>query len=261
MNPGYIYALENRSFASHILKIGRTTREPDIRAKEIYRGASGVPEPFNIAFACKVADCEIAEKTIHRKFNAYRSNKDREFFIIPIGVAKKVILSVCQEVNKVFGFSTDELVVIDIPMIDILEDCAEDSCEVVMLSMSSVVYSPIGTSLLSDEQKERVEIIAEIFADVFPRTVDAWIMDLSRDHNPEKEIEIWENIATAFLKIAEVQFFSQDQKKEVFYLLFLRSMMSASKVLEQFKLKNFSRKTAKEILSKYKLAPKPIVIR
>lgn len=260
MSPGYIYALENRSFASHILKIGRTTREPDIRAKEIYRGASGVPEPFNIAFACKVADCEIAEKTIHRKFNAYRSNKDREFFIIPIGVAKKVILSVCQEVNKVFGFSTDELVVIDIPMIDSIEDCAEDSREVVMLSMSSVVYSPIGTSLLNDEQKERVEIIAEIFADVFADTSDIWIKNFSRDHNPETEISIWEHIAITFLKIEQVKFLSEEQKKEAVHLLLMRSMASGSKVLEQFKLKTFSRKTAKEILREYKLAPKPLTI-
>ncbi|WP_335048208.1 GIY-YIG nuclease family protein [Nostoc sp.] len=84
MNSGYIYALKNRSFGSNIIKIGMTTRKPDVHAKEIYHGASGVPEPFDIAFACKVADCEVAEKKIHRRFNAYRSNKVREFFIIPI---------------------------------------------------------------------------------------------------------------------------------------------------------------------------------
>ncbi|MEH2448403.1 MAG: GIY-YIG nuclease family protein [Nostoc sp.] len=223
MNPGYIYALQNRSFGSNIIKIGMTTREPDVRAKEIYRGASGVPEPFEIAFACKVADCEVAEKKIHRRFNAYRINKTREFFIIPIEIAKKVIISVCQEVNK-------------------------------------LVSSPLGTSLLSDEQKARVEIIAEIFANILRDTSDAWIMDFSRDHNPETEIYIWEHIATAFLKIGQVKFLSEEQKEEAFGILLMRSMRSASKVLEEFKLKTFSRKAAKEILRGYKLDPKPLKV-
>jgi len=238
-----------------------TTREPDVRAKEIYIGASGVPEPFDIAFACKVVDCEVAEKKIHRRFKAYRSNKAREFFIIPIGIAKKVILSVCQELNKLFGYSTDELIIIENQMTDSQEDCAEDSPEVVMVSINSIVPSPTGTSLLSDEQKARVEIIAEIFTNVFPDSSDAWIMDFSRDHNPETEIYIWEHIATAFLKIEQIKFLSEEQKEEAFSLLLMRSMTSASKVLEQFKLKTFSRKAAKEILREYKIAPRPLVVR
>lgn len=90
MNPGYVYALQNRSFGNNIIKIGMTTREPDVRAKEIYSGASGVPEPFDIAFACKVANCELAENRIHRRFKAYRINNNREFFIITIEIAKKL---------------------------------------------------------------------------------------------------------------------------------------------------------------------------
>jgi hypothetical protein len=236
-----------------------TTREPDVRAKEIYSGASGVPEPFDIAFACKVANCELAEKRIHQRFKAYRINNNREFFIITLEIAKKVILSVCKEVNKLFGCSTDELIVIDNQMTNSKDDYAEDSREVVMLRMGTIISSPIGTSLLSDEQKARVEIIAEIFENVFSDTSEAWIMDFSRDHNPETEIEIWENMATAFLKIDQVKFLSEEQRKEAFGLLLMRSMLSASKVLEQFKLKTFSRKTAKEILRGYKAEPKPIV--
>ncbi|WP_445628314.1 GIY-YIG nuclease family protein [Nostoc sp. DSM 114167] len=261
MSPGYIYTLQNRSFGSNIIKIGMTTREPEVRAKEIYPGASGVPEPFEIAFACKVADCEVAEKKIHRRFNAYRSNKAREFFIIPVEIAKKVIISVCQEVNKLFSYYTDELIVIENQMTYSLDDCADDPPEVVMLSVTSLVPSPTGTSLLSDDQKARVEIIAEIFANIFRDTSDAWIMDFSRDHNPETEIYIWEHIATAFLKIEQVKFLSEEQKKEAFALLLMRSMTSANKVLEQFKLKTFSRKTAKEILREYKVNPRPLVVR
>lgn len=131
-----------------------------------------------------------------------------------------------------------------------------------MLSLNSIIrHSPIGTSLLTDEQKERVEVIAHIFANIFPDTTDTWIMDFSRDHNPETEIYIWENIATAFLKIEQVKFLSEEQKKEAFNLLLMRSWESGSKVLEKFQLNTLSRKVAKEVLRGYKLDPKPLVVR
>lgn len=110
MSAGYLYALQNRSFGDHLVKIGRTTREPHIRAKELYAKASGVPEPFDIAFACCVSDCVLAERRIHTRLETYRYNKKREFFILSIEVARKIVLSVCQQINKSSGHSIDDLV-------------------------------------------------------------------------------------------------------------------------------------------------------
>ncbi len=107
MNSGYVYILQNGSFGSHLIKIGMTAREPDVRAKEIYRGASGVPEPFDIVFACQVADCRAAEKKIHGRLRAYRSNKDREFFIIPVKVAERIVLNVCKAINNILRFADE----------------------------------------------------------------------------------------------------------------------------------------------------------
>jgi hypothetical protein len=72
MKAEYIYALQNKSFGVHHIKIDRTTRKPDLRAREMYHRASGVPEPFDIAFVCQVADCVVAEKKIHERLKAYR---------------------------------------------------------------------------------------------------------------------------------------------------------------------------------------------
>jgi hypothetical protein len=113
--------------------------------------------------------------------------------------------------------------------------------------------------LLSAEQKSRIIVIAEIFRDVFPDINETWISDFSRDENPETEIKIWESIGKAFLRIEQIEFLSDEQKQEAFDLLFMRSLESTSKVLEQFKLKTFSKKDAKEILRKYENPPSPLV--
>ncbi len=143
---------------------------------------------------------------------------------------------------------------------DCLEDCADDRPEVVKLRIDNIIYSPVGTSSLIDEQKARVEIIAEIFTNVFPQTCEEWNRGFSRDQNPEREIIIWECIAKAFLKIDQVKFLSEEQKKEAFDLLLTRSMKSAGKVLKEFKLKVFSRRAAEEILRGYEAPPIPIVV-
>ncbi|WP_373547386.1 GIY-YIG nuclease family protein [Chamaesiphon sp.] len=95
MNIGYLYALTNRAFDNSLIKIGHTTKEPNIRAKEISSN-TGVPEPFDIAFAFKVYDCKEAETIIHKKLKAYRNNNKREFFIMTIDVARELILKICR---------------------------------------------------------------------------------------------------------------------------------------------------------------------
>ena len=98
MNPGYLYILQNKSFGNNLIKIGMTTREPDIRAGELSR-ASGIPEKFHISYACQVADCSLAEKEVHHILQSYRSNKKREFFVIAVEIAKRIIVDTCREIN------------------------------------------------------------------------------------------------------------------------------------------------------------------
>lgn len=58
-----------------LVKIGMTTREDmDSRMKELY--STGVPEPFECQFACKVkkSDCVKIEKALHIAFAPQRIN-------------------------------------------------------------------------------------------------------------------------------------------------------------------------------------------
>ena len=75
-----IYVLTNPAM-SGLVKIGKTTQqEVDGRMKQLY--GTGVPVPFDCAFACQVKDAHEVEKALHFAFGNMRVNPNREFFRI-----------------------------------------------------------------------------------------------------------------------------------------------------------------------------------
>lgn len=82
MEHGIVYVLTNPVMPG-IVKIGMTERSDiDKRLRELY--TTGVPVPFECAYACKVdpADCAKIEKALHKAFEPQRVNANREFFRI-----------------------------------------------------------------------------------------------------------------------------------------------------------------------------------
>lgn len=81
-NKGLVYVLTNSAMPG-LVKIGMTTRESiDTRMKELY--STGVPVPFECAYACEVSssDCAKIENALHTAFAPNRINANREFFSI-----------------------------------------------------------------------------------------------------------------------------------------------------------------------------------
>lgn len=75
-----IYVLTNPAMPG-LVKIGKTTQsEVDGRMKQLY--STGVPVPFDCAFACQVKDAAEVEKKLHYAFGNSRINPNREFFKI-----------------------------------------------------------------------------------------------------------------------------------------------------------------------------------
>ena len=73
-----VYVLTNPAMPG-LVKIGKTTRiEVEERMKQLY--GTGVPLPFDCAFACEVKDANEVEKALHMAFGMTRSNPNREFF-------------------------------------------------------------------------------------------------------------------------------------------------------------------------------------
>lgn len=93
---GLVYLLTNSAMPG-IVKIGMTTRgNLEVRLKELY--GTGVPVPFECAFACKVKkeDAAKLEHALHVAFAPYRVNPKREFFEIDPAQAI-AIMSYCNE--------------------------------------------------------------------------------------------------------------------------------------------------------------------
>lgn len=89
---GYVYILRSPSVRGTdpisggdvmLLKIGATRNHPLQRAKEV-SAATGVAEPYRLAYYRDFADAFIAERLVHERFDKYRVNKSREFFAAPI---------------------------------------------------------------------------------------------------------------------------------------------------------------------------------
>jgi|GEM_PF-4954488 len=99
---GFVYILVNPAFPG-FLKVGKTTKTPEIRARELSSG-SGVPAPYAVAWDELVTDCDYVEKVIHQQLAHTRSRKDREFFSIPL----KTAIAIVTKIVTPFSCETDK---------------------------------------------------------------------------------------------------------------------------------------------------------
>ena len=78
-SEGVVYVLTNPAMPG-LVKIGKTGRGVETRLNDLY--TTGVPLPFECAYAAQVADMDKVEQAFHRAFGPYRINPRREFFEI-----------------------------------------------------------------------------------------------------------------------------------------------------------------------------------
>jgi hypothetical protein len=79
---GYVYILTNPTMPG-IVKIGKTTREPEARLKEL-NSATGVAMPFKLEMAVETNNPSLTERIIHEHLTDNRINKRREFFKVTV---------------------------------------------------------------------------------------------------------------------------------------------------------------------------------
>ncbi len=79
MCNGIIYVLSNPAMPG-IVKIGKTTRDVELRLNELYQ--TGTPLPFECVYAARVEDESKVERALHLAFDPQRVNPRREFFSI-----------------------------------------------------------------------------------------------------------------------------------------------------------------------------------
>lgn len=76
---GYVYIMTNEAMPG-LVKIGRTSRDVDLRASELWQ--TGVPERFQVFWSFKTPDCVQLEAYAHGDLRKHRVSKSREFFKI-----------------------------------------------------------------------------------------------------------------------------------------------------------------------------------
>jgi hypothetical protein len=79
---GFVYILSNHAMPG-MVKIGFSAGQAAGRAVELSR-PTGVPIDFELVYDELVSDCRAVERHLHERFAAYRVNKKREFFRVPV---------------------------------------------------------------------------------------------------------------------------------------------------------------------------------
>lgn len=110
MTSGYIYCLSNPCFEGWY-KIGKTTRTPEERAKELY--STGVPKPFNIIYAKYTENIDEDEINIHELIKKDCLEFSKEFFKTEIKIIKKIFDELEGNYYIIHGKYTDFAIIIN----------------------------------------------------------------------------------------------------------------------------------------------------
>ena len=94
---GYIYILKR--FGERFLKIGKTTKDPEIRAAEL-SAETGVSTPFIVIHAEEVSDINSCESEIHNALDEFRVSPRREFFDISVKEALNIMNNVFEKFKE-----------------------------------------------------------------------------------------------------------------------------------------------------------------
>jgi len=91
-----VYILSNQSMPG-LLKIGRTNRSVDERLRELNN--TSLPTEFVVEHTIETSDSKFLEKMIHKNFEKYRVNDNREFFRIH----REVVIDYAKSINNLLN--------------------------------------------------------------------------------------------------------------------------------------------------------------
>jgi hypothetical protein len=150
-----VYVLTNPAMPG-LVKIGKTTQlEVENRMKQLY--GSGVPVPFDCAFACQVKNATEVEDALHLAFGTHRINPNREFFKIEpervIAVLK--LLKVDDITEQVEQTIESDVSAVDKQSAQTLKESPRPRMNFHQLNI------PDGSILISKDGRHQAEVIGE----------------------------------------------------------------------------------------------------
>lgn len=119
---------------------------------------------------------------------------------------------------------------------------------------------PIRHASLTEEQMARVQRVQKVFSEVDPSPIEKWAEDFRRDSNPERELSLWESMASAYETFTTARTLTLAAKKEVFGVVLLRSGAPEEEVLKHVNLKILTEKDARDIMRLFSTQPTPVTV-
>lgn len=109
--------------------------------------------------------------------------------------------------------------------------------------------SQIQDKELSEIQIKKINSIHQTFEEVYPISIEETILNFKQDLDTDKEINLWIKMKETFITVnQEKGYNSISQKKEVFKLILMRTMMSKEEVKNNLELKLLNMKDIEYIL-------------
>jgi hypothetical protein len=123
---------------------------------------------------------------------------------------------------------------------------------------AKIVAGPRQHETLTAEQVARITRLQKTFAEVDSSTLAKWLDDFKHDANVDRELSVYESIATAFVTCTSQHLLTADERREAYSLLLVRSGASEEETLAHAKLRYLNRDQARELLREYTAAPQPV---
>ncbi len=135
-------------------------------------------------------------------------------------------------------------------VVDVLQ--SQPASSTAIPDRDAIQPQPSRLSRLSDHQIARVRIIQRALAEVDNSSLEKWTEDFEKDHDPEREINIWESIVDAYQRYCSARSLSNDAKREVLKVLLARSWTNdEEEVLRGTKLSILTRDEAIAVMRSF----------
>lgn len=116
----------------------------------------------------------------------------------------------------------------------------------------AVQPGPVRHERLSEEQLARIRKLREVFSEVDGQTLEQWVDNFKRDLDPDRELRVWERMATAYEAFCRKRKLSAEGKKDAYRVVLLHSMTDRQhEILDRVKLNELSKEDAAELIRDY----------
>ena len=127
----------------------------------------------------------------------------------------------------------------------------EDS-KTIIIDPNELTPGPIQHNELSESQIEKIKSIYKTFAEVYPVTLEETITNFKRDHNIDKEINLWLKMKETFISVLnEKKYEKIEERKETFKIILMSTMVSKKDVKNNTEIKELSENDTDYILNEF----------